>query len=245
MKSEAERRAEELLRNIGEAAPPVKEDTWTDIVARVDEVGPAPAAVATGRRRMVPMSVAAGLLIVAVATGMFLAGGDNSSDGDVRVASRSELDSGSTTSNQPAAPPASEASEIKQRYNELQARKNQACEELLTAGTNEASATDLNPWPDPVLEGPVAVESFDCQVAYVDGAALFGRDDRSPIPATTENGDLVGYWIPAVGMLPPEIVNDPEFDMEAWQKAGQQYSDGLLDSALNPAADDEYEQPAG
>ena len=59
-------RAEELLRNIGEAAPPVKEDTWTDIVARVDEVGPAPAAVATGRRRMVPMSVAAGLLIVAV-----------------------------------------------------------------------------------------------------------------------------------------------------------------------------------
>lgn len=94
MKSEAERRAEELLRNIGEAAPPVKEDTWTDIVARVDEVGPAPADVATGRRRLL-VSVAAGLLVIAVATSLFAAAQGGSSDGGDRAVSGSERGSGS------------------------------------------------------------------------------------------------------------------------------------------------------
>ena len=442
MKSDAERRAEELLRNIGEAAPSAKEDTWTDIVARVDEAGPVPADVASGRRRPVLISVAASFMVVAAATGLFVAAQGSSTDGGVRVASQPDQGDADSPSEQASTPgsagslaqecaqipvvsdrgpvdwaavegsfgadgpfslpprptwlsadsycsmvlfaqssvtpttpdgensktdrplvngpnrfvygpiavegesvdavlingvnlriyPASvhvaysasgkevgyfalgvefadrtdyptaqsviespvfqsavdqlvascvvpdgdcdsvmlqavtagkdanigelaplpsaditgltsiddlavssadDLVEAKRTLIELSSLTYQGCEGLRPPKSDGPAIAEEDQWPEPVLDRPVGILSFGCQAAYVDGAALFGDDALSPSPATRKDGELVGYWIRGVGVLPPEIVNDPAFDMAIWQEAREQLDGaGLLNSPL-------------
>lgn len=117
--------------------------------------------------------------------------------------------------------------EIRASLDALSKAKDAACAEVWSGAEQDAAAPS-DDWSDPSAEELAAVESFDCTVAFVESDLLFGPDDRSPIPATAEDGSLVGYWLPEVGMLPLGIVDDPAFDSAAWQQAGIERSEALL-----------------
>lgn len=107
--------------------------------------------------------------------------------------------------------------------------KSNACENLISG--EDEQPVDMSDWTEPSFDGPVAVLGFDCAAAYVDGSALLEAADDVPLPATSIEGNPVGYWVRGVGLLPISVVDDPEFSIEDWQSAGQELTNELLAEA--------------